>query len=269
MNIFDYQAFSTRNIGFLSQKEQIKIKKSSVFLPGAGGMGGTTLACLARMGFEHFIIADMDTFELSNFNRQMFANLDTIGVAKTAAAKTALLKINPNISIDIYDDNWVTQLDQILPNVNIVINGCDDIRATVQLLRKCQTYGLTCIDAFASTLPNVYVVRPNDPRPEEWLDFPTLAIDYEQITTEMQSLALQQEIIYVSSNTPSMTYIDGKIVKEMLQGKRKRPSFAPMVWMTSCLMCYEATKVILNKKTTVTYKGAFFDPYTFQIHNLA
>ena len=51
-----------------------------------------------------------------------------------------------------------------------------------------------------------------------------------------------------------------EIAAEMVSGKRKRISFAPMVWMTGCLMAYEAFRVILQKPGGPGVGGALLAP---------
>ena len=63
---FTYQKFTTRNIGFVTEKEQSLLKHTRIFVPGVGGMGSAAVACLARAGVGHFIISDIDQFEISN-----------------------------------------------------------------------------------------------------------------------------------------------------------------------------------------------------------
>ena len=157
-------------------------------------MGGIALACMARLGIEHFIIADIDHFEVSNLNRQIFASMDMIGKDKAEVSKNALLKINPNIKIELRNGNWVNELDEILKKMDVVVHGCDDIKCTVQLMRKCKEHKVPAIDAFASPLPNVYVIKPNDNRPEKVFGFPTMDLSIEKITKEIESACMQKEI---------------------------------------------------------------------------
>ena len=65
---FDYDDFTGRNIGFVTEAEQGRLRKARVFIPGVGGMGGACLASLVRSGIETFAIADIDVFEVSNLN---------------------------------------------------------------------------------------------------------------------------------------------------------------------------------------------------------
>ncbi len=63
------QAYS-RNLGILSPAEQEKILNSRIAIPGLGGVGGQHLITLARTGIGKFTLADFDTFEVKNINRQ-------------------------------------------------------------------------------------------------------------------------------------------------------------------------------------------------------
>lgn len=266
---FSYAEFITRNIGFVSLQEQEILKNARVFVPGVGGMGGAAVACLARAGVSHFIIADIDQFEVSNLNRQIFSSLDVLGKDKAVVTKHVLEKINPRITVDVRGGNWVHELDEILKMTDIVINGCDDIKSTVQLMRKCAEHKITAIDAFASPLPNVYVIRANSKRPEEIFGFPTVNKPVESITTELEAECLQKEIEHIAVHSSSLEYVDLTIAKEIMNGTRKRISFAPMVWTTGCMMAYETVRVLLRKKGGPDARGIFFNPWTLEIEKPA
>ncbi len=151
--MFSYEDFVTRNLGFITEEEQTKLRDSAIFIPGVGGMGGAALACLARCGVGKFIIADIDTFEVSNFNRQIFSNLDTVGESKAEVSRQALLKINPELQLEVLGAEWPDRLADILPKVDLVINGCDDVRATLLLMRTTRELSKTGIESFSSTFP--------------------------------------------------------------------------------------------------------------------
>jgi tRNA A37 threonylcarbamoyladenosine dehydratase len=70
---FLYDEMTTRNAGFLTPAEQRTLHDARVFVCGVGGMGGAALQSLVRAGVGHFTLADMDVFETSNLNRQLFA----------------------------------------------------------------------------------------------------------------------------------------------------------------------------------------------------
>ena len=262
---FSYSEFTTRNIGFITDREQLVLKDSKIFIAGTGGMGGAAIACLARCGVGEFIIADIDFFEVSNLNRQIFANLDTVNVDKAKATAEALKKINPEIKITVLGEEWTSKLDEILPSVDLAINGCDDIKATITLMRKAKEHKKFVIDAFASTLPSVYVVGPNDPRPEVTFGYPSVGKKVADLTEDDLSLIPEKETEYVLTHSSTANHVEIDIAAEMVAGKRSRISFAPMVWMTGCLMGYETVKILLGKKTQASHRGVFINPWTFKV----
>lgn len=262
---FSYEEMVSRNAGFLSASEQATLRDGSVFVCGVGGMGGAALQSLVRAGLGHLAIADMDVFERSNLNRQVFATLDTVGRLKVAATTAALARINPGLAITSYGAEWVEHLDDILPSFRIVINGMDDLAAGIALYRKAREHGTTVIDAYTSPLPSVTVVRPADPRPEERLGFPTLGTNWRVISKEECDAAKAAEALYVMVHSSSVKHIDLEVAAELMAGKRSRPSFAPMVIATGTLMAFEAIKLVLGRDSGVDHRGVFFDPWAMRI----
>lgn len=92
---FDYDEFTMRNTGFVTPDEQARLRAAAVFVAGVGGMGGACLASLARAGVGRIGVADIERFELSTLNRQVFASLDTVGDEKAMASALAVHRINP------------------------------------------------------------------------------------------------------------------------------------------------------------------------------
>ena len=86
MTAFDYAEFTTRNLGFLTPAEQAALREGAVFVAGVGGMGGACFLALVRAGVGRFAVCDIDVFETSNLNRQVFAFTDTVGQDKAEAA---------------------------------------------------------------------------------------------------------------------------------------------------------------------------------------
>lgn len=124
--VFDYSEAFSRNIGLLTEEEQAKLREFTIAIPGMGGVGGAYLIALVRQGFEKFKIADMDVYELKNFNRQYGANMSTIGRQKVHVMKEEALKINPNCCIETFDSG-ITPLNMylFLDEVNIVVDALD------------------------------------------------------------------------------------------------------------------------------------------------
>lgn len=265
MTAFSYAEMTTRNLGFLNDAEQERLRNSRVFVPGVGGMGGAALMALVRAGVGKFIIADIDVFETSNLNRQPFCWAETVGRPKAEAARDLALRINPQLEIEVLGAEWTDALDRILPVVDVAINGTDDAAAGAQYYRKARDHGRVLIDAYASPLPSVTVVRPDDPRLEERLGYPTKGVDWTAITKDMGVECLMLEIEYVLTHSSSHKYVDLEIAAQVAAGKRSRFSFSTMVTMAGTLMAEEAVHVILNRPNGTDYRGYFLNSHTARI----
>jgi molybdopterin/thiamine biosynthesis adenylyltransferase len=258
---FAYATFTTRNIGFVSAQEQERLRDARIFVCGVGGMGGAAFMALVRAGIGHFVIADIDCFETSNLNRQVFATAATLGLGKAQAAAEAARQINPLVDIEVLGAEWINQLPAIAARCAVLVNGMDDIAAGVQLYREAKRAGATVIDAYMSPLPSVIVVRPNDPRPEERLGFPTLGKDWRAIDEADKRAAMLCEVEHVMLHSRSRHHVDLTIAAEVAAGRRSRMSFAPMVITTGMMMAYEAIALVLGKTSGTDCRGWFFNPH--------
>lgn len=265
MTAFSYAEMTTRNRGFVTEVEQASLREARIFIPGVGGMGGAAFMALVRAGVGKFVIADIDTFEVSNLNRQLFCRADTIGEHKARAAARLALEINPELEIEVLEGEWTAQLDAILPRVAVVINGMDDAAAGAHLYRRCKVHGRTLIDAYASPLPSVTVVRPEDPRLEERLGYPTLGVPWTEITRDMAVECLMKEIEYVLVNSSSHKYVDLDVAAEVAAGKRSRFSFSTMVTMSGTLMAEEAVRTVLGRPGGSDCRGYFLNAHAMKI----
>jgi tRNA A37 threonylcarbamoyladenosine dehydratase len=265
MTRFDYAEMTTRNRGFVTEAEQERLRSASVLIPGVGGMGGAAFMALVRAGVGRFVIADIDHFEVSNLNRQLFATLDTVGQDKALAARAGALRINPEAQIEVLGGEWPDALDRLIPAADVIVNGMDDAAAGVHLYRRAQAHGRTVIDAYASPLPSVTVVRSEAPRPEVRLRYPTVGVDWRQVTPEMRVECLQREIEYVLTHSSSHRHVDLTVAAEVAAGTRSRFSFATMVTMAGTMMAEEAIRAILNRPGGTDHRGYFFNPHAVKV----
>ena len=105
---FDYFTAFQRNLGFVSKAEQEKLRVSRVAIAGLGGTGGAQVHALARLGIGHFNLADLDTFELVNFNRQIGATMQTIGRRKTEVMAELAHSINPEADVRLFEKRYLS-----------------------------------------------------------------------------------------------------------------------------------------------------------------
>lgn len=147
---FDYNKAFSRNLGWFSPEDQLKLKSKKIAIPGLGGVGSHHLHCLLRLGFTKFHIADPDTFEIQNFNRQHGSNMTSIGKSKTEIATELALQINPDCEIKAFPQGIeMDNIDAFLDGVDLVVDGLDlfvmDLR--IELYEKAAQKGIPVVTA--------------------------------------------------------------------------------------------------------------------------
>lgn len=137
---FDYGIAFSRNIGWVTEAEQQQLSEKRVAIAGMGGVGGFHLLTLARLGIQHFHIADLDTFELANFNRQAGATLSSIDQHKAEVLAGMALEINPNCDIKIFPQGvQAANLNEFMAGVDLYVDGLDffAFQAREDMFRYC------------------------------------------------------------------------------------------------------------------------------------
>lgn len=150
INQFDYFTAFSRNIGWLTQTEQAVLRGKHVAIAGMGGVGGVHLLTLTRLGIGAFTIADLDHFELGNFNRQAGAMMSTLGKAKVDILAAMARDINPEVDLRIFPEGVGEQnVDAFLQEVDLYVDGLDffvlDARRLVY--QRCAERGIPIIVA--------------------------------------------------------------------------------------------------------------------------
>lgn len=133
---FPYGEAFSRNLGWVTEAEQERLKNSRVAIAGMGGAGGIHLLTLARLGIGNFNIADLDVFEWVNFNRQAGATCSTVGLPKVHVMAQQASDINPGLQLALFDKGVTEEnLDNFLQGVDVYVDGLDyfafDIRQTM------------------------------------------------------------------------------------------------------------------------------------------
>jgi tRNA A37 threonylcarbamoyladenosine dehydratase len=101
---FSYEEAFARNLGWVTEEEQAKLRRSRVCIAGLGGVGGIYLLTLARLGIGSFTIADFDTFSYANFNRQVGATTSTLNKRKLDVMVQMARDINPELDIRTFPE---------------------------------------------------------------------------------------------------------------------------------------------------------------------
>lgn len=148
MSVFNYHEAFSRNLGWVAEQEQDRLRSSRVAIAGMGGVGGFHLLTLSRLGVGAFNVADFDTFDLVNFNRQAGAGVSTLGKHKLDVMSAMASDINPELDLRQFPSGLdESVLDDFLTDVDLYVDGLDffalDIRQAV--FAACAKRGIPAI----------------------------------------------------------------------------------------------------------------------------
>lgn len=149
-NPFQYEQAFSRNIGWVTPAEQQQLRGKRIAIAGGGGVGGVHLLTLARLGVTHFHIADFDTFDIPNFNRQVGAMMSTVGQPKADVLARMARDINPDIDIRIFPEGvHADNLDAFLAGVDLYVDALDFFAfdARQQTFAACARLGIPATTA--------------------------------------------------------------------------------------------------------------------------
>ena len=147
---FSYHAAFARNLGWVTPAEQNSLRGKRVAIAGMGGVGGVHLLTLARLGIGSFHIADFDTFDIANFNRQAGAMVSTLGQPKVAVLAQMARDINPELDIKQFPDGVNdANLAEFFDGVDLYVDGLDFFAfpARQATFAMCARLGIASITA--------------------------------------------------------------------------------------------------------------------------
>ncbi|MEK2610355.1 molybdopterin-synthase adenylyltransferase MoeB [Pseudomonas shirazensis] len=78
---------------------QLRLKQSKALVVGVGGLGSPVALYLAAAGVGELHLADFDTVDLTNLQRQIIHDTDSVGMGKVDSAIRRLQAINPEIKL--------------------------------------------------------------------------------------------------------------------------------------------------------------------------
>ncbi len=130
------------------QEGQEKLRASTVFMAGAGGLGCPAAQYLAAAGVGKLRVCDLGSVELSNLNRQILYTEADVGREKALQAARALERLNPNITVEPLvakiDD---TSIEALAGDADILVDCLDNFETRHVLNRFAVQKGLPLVHA--------------------------------------------------------------------------------------------------------------------------
>lgn len=119
-------------------KGQERLFAGRVLIVGVGGLGSPVALYLAAAGVGTIGIADADAVELSNLQRQIIHNSSDIGRAKVISAKQKMLAMNPDITVNAYQERInAGNIKAVIEDYDFVIDATDNFASKFLINDAC------------------------------------------------------------------------------------------------------------------------------------
>jgi len=253
-NPFRYEQAFSRNIGWVTAQEQQTLRGKRVAIAGGGGVGGVHLLTLARLGVTRFHIADFDTFDIVNFNRQVGAMMSTIGQPKADVLARMARDINPEIDIKIFPEGVGSgNLKAFLDGVDLYVDALDFFAfdARQQTFAMCAELGIPATTAaplgMGAALLNFMPGQMTFEQYFQWGDLPDE----------------DKAIRFVVGLAPAGLHRPYLVVPESVSFSEQRgPSTFMACQLCAGIVATEALKILLGRgKVLAAPYGMQFDAY--------
>lgn len=129
-----------------------KLQNAKVAIYGVGGVGSFVAEGLARSGIGNMVLIDNDVVSISNLNRQIHANIETIGKKKVEVMKERILKINPNAKINTYMADEIENGEESIidSTFSYIIDAVDTVSTKLKLIERASKLNVPIISAMGA-----------------------------------------------------------------------------------------------------------------------
>lgn len=115
------------------------LKAATVAVFGTGGVGSYACEALGRAGVGHLIFIDKDVVDETNMNRQLVADLTTLGRNKAEIMAERVRRVNPSCDVQALVKRYDPSDDEFIPSLHadFIIDAIDDVPAKVAMAVCC------------------------------------------------------------------------------------------------------------------------------------
>ena len=136
----------------LDKKSINKLKNSTVLIIGLGGVGGSAIESVVRMGIGNIVVVDNDIVDITNLNRQLLSLRSNIGISKVEVARERILDINPDCNVTIVnkfiDASNYKELFKL--KIDYIIDCCDTVSTKILLINECLNRNIKIISSMGT-----------------------------------------------------------------------------------------------------------------------
>ena len=142
-----------------------RLQSANILIVGLGGVGSFAAEFLVRSGIGNLTIADGDTVDITNINRQLPALNSTIGKNKTDVVAERILDINPEINLKKINEFLEPErMEEILTQekFDYVLDCIDSLSPKLAIIITCKRKKIKLVSAMGAggkTDPSKVMVR--------------------------------------------------------------------------------------------------------------
>ena len=129
---------------------QERLVGARVLVVGAGGLGSPAAYYLASAGVGTLVLADGDTVDLTNLQRQILHRTDALGWPKAESGRRTLQEINPECHVVAITERLDgSQLDEEIAQADVVLDCCDNFATRHGVNRACVRHKVPLVSGAA------------------------------------------------------------------------------------------------------------------------
>ncbi len=113
---------------------QERLRRATVFVAGAGGLGSAAILYLAAAGVGRLRICDSGRVEPSNLNRQVVHGELDVGAPKAVSAAAAVRDLNAHVSVDALEaEITLEKVGSLVADADLIVDCLDNVPARLLL----------------------------------------------------------------------------------------------------------------------------------------
>lgn len=222
-----------RTEALIGKESLEKLQNSNIVVFGLGGVGSYVVEGLVRAGIQNIFIIDKDIVDITNINRQLIADTETVGKAKVDVQEERILKINPLAKVtklkEFVNKDNIEEIMNETTHIDYVVDAIDTVSAKLEIIKYCNKNNIKIIscmgtgnklDASKFEITDIYktsvcplakVIRKELKK----LNIPKLTVLYSKEEPRKTNISTPTSISFVPSVAGLL--IAGKVVQDLIQ----------------------------------------------------
>ena len=143
-----------RTEALIGKESLEKLQNSNIVVFGLGGVGSYVVEGLVRAGIQNMCIIDKDIVDITNINRQLIADTETVGKAKVDVQEERILKINPLAKVtklkEFVNKDNIEEIMNETTHIDYVVDAIDTVSAKLEIIKYCNKNNIKIISCMGT-----------------------------------------------------------------------------------------------------------------------